>query len=315
MTNPQTEYDSPWKDILQLYFQEFMLFFFPQAHAEIDWTREPVFLDKELQQVVRDAELGKRLVDKLVKLYRKDGEESWVLAHMEVQGQAEDEFSRRMYTYNYRIFDCYNRPVASIAVLGDTSTNWRPNQFGYNLFGCQVDFQFPIVKLIDYRERQAELEASDNPFATVVMAHLVALETRDNRGERKQQKLALVRRLYEKGFEREEVINLFQFIDWMLTLPLELEREFWQEYREYEETKNMRYVTSVERIGIEQGTKQGLIKGIDLGLRLKFGDLGTSLLPEIEAIADVNVLSNILEAIATVETLQQLRQIYQPINE
>ncbi len=58
MSNPQTEYDSPWKDILQLYFKEFMLFFFPQAHGEIDWTRKPEFLDKELQQVIRDAELG-----------------------------------------------------------------------------------------------------------------------------------------------------------------------------------------------------------------------------------------------------------------
>ncbi|MEO0970182.1 MAG: hypothetical protein AAFX80_18095, partial [Cyanobacteria bacterium J06639_18] len=62
MTNPQTEFDSPWKDILQLYFEEFMLFFFPKAHREIDWMQQPEFLDKELQQVIRDAQLGKRLV-------------------------------------------------------------------------------------------------------------------------------------------------------------------------------------------------------------------------------------------------------------
>ena len=65
MTNLSIEFDTPWKDILQRYFEEFILFFFPQAHIEIDWTRAPEFLDKELQQVVRDAELGKRLVDKL----------------------------------------------------------------------------------------------------------------------------------------------------------------------------------------------------------------------------------------------------------
>ena len=323
MTNPQTQYDSPWKEILQLYFQDFLLFFFPYIHAEVDWTKKPVFLDKELQQVIRDAELGKRLVDKLVKIYLLDGTESWVLIHIEVQGQEEDEFNRRMYTYNYRFFDCYNRPVASIAVLGDTKVDWRPNQFGYNLFGCRVDFQFPIVKLIDYRGQQAELEANNNPFAIVVMSHLVALETRDNRTQRKQQKLALVRRLYEKGFEREEVVNLFGFIDWMLTLPLELDRQFWQEYREYEETKNMRYVTSVERIGIqqgieqgtkqgiEQGTKQGLIKGIALCLKLKFGESGTNLLPEIEQITDVDTLSAVLDAIETVDTVEQLRQVYQ----
>ncbi|MHC5771515.1 MAG: hypothetical protein ACYTXI_39375 [Nostoc sp.] len=64
-TNPQTEYDSPWKQILQLYFEEFMLFLLPHKRIrEIDWTRQPEFLDKELEQVVRDAELGKRLAEK-----------------------------------------------------------------------------------------------------------------------------------------------------------------------------------------------------------------------------------------------------------
>ncbi|MBC1225187.1 hypothetical protein GNF09_36085, partial [Nostoc sp. UCD120] len=81
---PLTEYDSPWKQILQLYFQDFMLFFFPQAHSEIDWSRGFEFLDQELQQVVRDAELGKRLIDKLVKIYRIGGEESWLLIHIEI---------------------------------------------------------------------------------------------------------------------------------------------------------------------------------------------------------------------------------------
>ncbi|MBP5976078.1 hypothetical protein HW132_25920 [Brasilonema sp. CT11] len=231
--------------------------------------------------------------------------------------------SKVQYSYNYRIFDRYNRSVASIAVLGDEGINWRPNQFGYDLFGCRVDFQFPIVKLLDYKQRQAELLASRNPFATVIMAHLAALETRNNRLERKQQKLALTRRLYEQGFERENIIHLFQFIDWMLTLPSELEKEFWQEFREYEETIRMRYVTSVERIGIEkgieqgieQGIKQGLIKGVSLGLKLKFGESGQSLLPEIESIEDVDLLSTILDAIETVTTVEQLRQVYLSVSE
>ena len=120
---------------------------------------------------------------------------------------------------------------------------------------------------------------------------------------------------YEQGLERENIINLFQFIDWMLTLPSELEKDFWQEFREYEEARTMRYVTSVERIGIEQGIQQGLIKGISLGLKLKFGESGQSLLPEIESIGDVNLLSAILEAIETANTTEELRQIYQSANE
>lgn len=73
MSKESDDYDSPWKKILETYFQEFMSFFFPVAAEGIDWSREYTFLDKELQQIVRDAELGKRLADKLVQVWRKDG--------------------------------------------------------------------------------------------------------------------------------------------------------------------------------------------------------------------------------------------------
>jgi hypothetical protein len=60
MTDPTTDFDTPWKDVLETYFEDFVSFFFPQAYAGIDWSQGFEFLDKELQQVVRDAELGKR---------------------------------------------------------------------------------------------------------------------------------------------------------------------------------------------------------------------------------------------------------------
>ncbi|MBN3960000.1 cytosolic protein [Nostoc sp. NMS8] len=306
-TNPQTEYDSPWKQILQLYFEDFMLFFFPQAHREIDWTRQPEFLDKELEQVVRDAELGKRLADKLVKIYRIGGEESWILIHLEIQSQSESDFSERMFTYNYRIYDRYKRSVASLAILGDEQVNWRPNRFGYELFGTKVEFQFPIVKLLDYQQRQSELEASRNPLATVVMAHLAALQTLSDRLQRKQQKLSLVRRLYQQGFEREDVLNLLAFVDWVLTLPSDLEGEFLFEVEQLEAEQRMQYVTSFERSGI----RLGLIEGIELGLKLRFGTVGLSLLPSISTIEDVEQLRAILSGLETVSTISELCQIYQ----
>lgn len=306
-TNPQTEYDSPWKQILQLYFEDFMLFFFPQAHREIDWTRQPEFLDKELEQVVRDAELGKRLADKLVKIYRIGGEESWILIHLEIQSQSESDFSERMFTYNYRIYDRYKRSVASLAILGDEQVNWRPNRFGYELFGTKVEFQFPIVKLLDYQQRQSELEASRNPLATVVMAHLAALQTKSDRLERKQQKLSLVRRLYQQGFEREDVLNLLAFVDWVLTLPSDLEGEFLFEVEQLEAEQRMQYVTSFERSGI----RLGLLEGIELGLKLRFGTVGLSLLPSISTIEDVEQLRAILSGLETVSTISELCQIYQ----
>ena len=65
---PTDDFDSPWKDALTRYFPEFLAFYFPQAHAGIDWRQPHRFLDEELAQVVRDAELGRRRVDRLVEV-------------------------------------------------------------------------------------------------------------------------------------------------------------------------------------------------------------------------------------------------------
>ncbi|BAY41629.1 hypothetical protein NIES2111_60250 (plasmid) [Nostoc sp. NIES-2111] len=192
-------------------------------------------------------------------------------------------------------------------MLGDDNINWRPSEFGYDLFGCTVNFQFPIIKLLDYQQRLSELEASRNPFATVVMAHLVAVQTRSNRSQRKQSKLALVRRLYEQGFEREAVVNLLAFIDWMLTLPLDLELEFKREVEQLEAQQRMQYVTSFERSGI----RLGLLEGIELGLELKFGASSLFVMDEVSQIYDIEQLRKIKEGIKTATSIDELRQIYQ----
>jgi hypothetical protein len=147
------------------------------------------------------------------------------------------------------------------------------------------------------------------------MAHLKAIETRDNALERFASKVALTRRLYEQGYSREDVVNLFGFIDWIMSLPEELEQEFWREVRNLEEDLRMPYITSVERIatekGIQQGMRTGLLEGIELGLRLKFGSSGLGILPEISQIQDVEQLKAILSLLQKADTLSELRQIIQ----
>jgi hypothetical protein len=82
-----TDYDSPWKEALDRYFEACLDLFFPQAHADIDWGRGCEMLDKELQKIIRQAKQGRRVVDKLVKVWLKDGQEKWLLIHVEVQAR------------------------------------------------------------------------------------------------------------------------------------------------------------------------------------------------------------------------------------
>ena len=63
MAEPRNDYDSPWKEVLEAYFEECMAFFFADVHRDIDWSKGYEFLEKELQHIFREAEIGRRLAD------------------------------------------------------------------------------------------------------------------------------------------------------------------------------------------------------------------------------------------------------------
>ncbi|NES00145.1 MAG: transposase, partial [Symploca sp. SIO1B1] len=157
---PAANYDTPWKEALQQYFEPFLSFFFPRVHALIDWGQIPEALDKELEQILRQADSGERVADKLFKVWLQNGEATWVLIHGSVQSQSDSDFARRMYQYNYRAFDLYEQQVISLAVLGDQRATWRPNKYSYVLGGCKVFIKFPVVKLLDYQAQWQDLEES-----------------------------------------------------------------------------------------------------------------------------------------------------------
>jgi hypothetical protein len=117
---------------------------------------------KELQQIAAKAATGRRYVDKLVKVWRKNGREAWVRVHVEVQTSREPLFAQRMYGYNFRISDRYNHRVISLAVLADDNPNWRPDSYGDELWGWSVVMQWPVVKLLDYAGREEELGRDRN---------------------------------------------------------------------------------------------------------------------------------------------------------
>ena len=132
--------------------------------------------------------------------------------------------------------------------------------------GIQISVKFPSVKLLDYAKQWDKLKASKNRFAIVVMAHLKTKETKGNYKSRKIWKMTLLKMLYEKGYKKQDIINLFGFIDWLMRLPKELEKSFIEEISQHEEDKKMPYITSVERFGVEKGIQQGILQGKQQGI-------------------------------------------------
>ena len=311
--------DSVWKEAIEIYFNDFLEFFFPQIAGDIDFDKGYDFLDKELKRILREAKTGKRYADVLVKVYLKDGQESWLFVHIEVQGYYEKEFAERMYIYNYRIFDRYRKEIISLAILADASRKFRPKKYESVRWGFRLSFEFPMVKLIDidYRNKWEYLEKIDNPFAVVVMAHLKEMETKKDIDSRLFWKITLVKRLYEKGYKKEDILLLYKFIDWLISLPDEKNEKFHEEVTRYEEGKKMPFITTAEKIGIEKGEKIGVKKGKmdkareDIGevLEIRFGTVPKRLVEKIKEIRDDKVLSSFHRKAILVNDLEEFEQL------
>lgn len=219
-----------------------------------------------------------------------------------------------MYVYNYRLFDRYDREVASFAILTDDRPHWRPTEFAYELWGSRAGLTFPVVKLLDYRERWAALEASTNPFALLVMAHLKAQETAHDPDARYHWKFQLLRQLYTRGYTRQTILELFRFIDWLLILPDELERSLASDIEQLEEQQQMPYVTSIERIGIKKGRQEGLQEGLQKGeaavivrlLQRRFADLSPHVRDQISRL-ELARLEALSEALLDFQSLTDVK--------
>jgi hypothetical protein len=219
---------------------------------------------------------------------------------------------------NYRIFDRYDREVISLAILADADPDWRPSQYGYGRWGFHTGTTYPIVKLVDWAPRAAELEADPNPFALMVLAQLKTLETRGSPTERQAWKVRLAKSLFDRGMDEEDVRQLFRFIDWVMALPEARDRLFWQEIETYQQEKAMPFVTIAERVGWEkgwaegraEGRAEGLLKGIETYLKSKFGAPGLELMSEIRELQDPELLEAILDAIPTAVGPGELRRVW-----
>jgi len=298
------DYDSPWKNALQLYFPPFLELFFPVAHGDIDWSRGYESLDKELIGLAPESEHGTLFVDKLMRVWRRGGADAIVLVHVEVQSPRDADFAGRMYGYNTRLKDRYNQRVVSLAVLADDDPGWRPDRYEDGLWDWSVVMRFPTVKLLDWAPREAELLASPNPFTRVVLAHLMTLQTRRDPEGRRGRKFGLVRNLYEQGFGREDARKLFRLIDWLMELPAPQRAQFWQELAVLEQERAMPFVSTAEIMM----RRDGQLEMIEVLLRKRFGESGAGLMVQVKEVLNYDLLRPLFSQLVDATTVDEARQ-------
>jgi len=203
------DYDGAWKETIEVFFRSFLELFFPLVAREIDWSVEPEFLDQELQEIVRDSETGKQRVDKLVKVKRLDGIEECIFLHIEAQEEIRGDLGERMFRYNHRVSDRYQKPVVSLLFLTGARTGSPRLEYRREWLGCAIHFVYPVCWLDDFGGIEV-LRLMKNPVGVVAAAHLAVRASKKEERLRYSWKKHLILGLYDTKHDKKTMLELFR---------------------------------------------------------------------------------------------------------
>lgn len=125
-------------------------------------------------------------------------------------------------------------------------------------------------------------------------------------------KLRIVRGLDERGYTRQDILELFRVIDWMMMLPADPDQAFHYSLEQYEGETRMPYITSIERNAIEkgreEGREQGLRQAIVSALLVRFECVPDGVRDAIERVSDLEALTRLLETAIRAESMEEFQQ-------
>jgi predicted transposase/invertase (TIGR01784 family) len=281
--------DILWKSALEDLFDDFLRFFYPDADQLFDIERGFEYLDKELDQLFPPDEdiYALKYVNKLVKVFMRNGQEEWILIHIEVQGYTDRDFAKRMFQYYYRILDKYDKPITAFAIFADANKSFHPKHYKRGFLGTEVYYSYNTYKIIDQDDEQ--LEASNNPFAMAVLTAKLALSGKKMKDEQLfDLAFGLAKRLLSKQIPKLKIRKVMSFLRHYLHFENnEMIVKFEQEISILTE----RSITmGIEEFLLDQAEKKGIQKGIEKGIEKNTKE--TALKMKNSSI-DLNLIANI----------------------
>lgn len=259
--------DALWKSLLENVFEEFLRFFFTDADEVFDFSKGFTYLDKELAELFPgETGTAPKHVDKLVKVFTKTGEQKWVLVHIEVQGQKEEDFGYRMFTYYYRILDRYRVPVTAVAIFSDRVKTFHPRDYQQSFMGTGNRFYFNTYKVLDQSE--ALLEKDPNPFAIAILTVLLSLKSKKLTDDLLfDLKYKLLRNLYRYKIAQNKIDGLLLFIQ--LYVNFEKPGYNLKFEKAIDELNNNRKTMGIREFVLDRAKKEGFERGVKKGMSQK----------------------------------------------
>lgn len=278
------DHDRLFKQLLTLFFAEFVELFLPEVSAYL--ARETIeFMDKE---IFTDLAAGERHeVDLLVKAKFNESD-AFFLIHVENQASAQEAFAKRMFRYFARLHENYDLPVYPVALLSyDSPLRPEPDQYQIRFPDRMVlDFSFRVIQLnrLNWRDYLRQ----PNPVAAALMAKM-----RIPPEDRPRVKLEFLRMLATLRLDTARMAILKTFMINYLRLTPEEESEYNSEYQRLDPAEKRSIVEVIDpweatgiAKGVKQGVRQGMAKGAVRQLTHRFGAIPATLSASIEALPE-----------------------------
>ncbi|MDF1811607.1 MAG: DUF4351 domain-containing protein [Verrucomicrobiales bacterium] len=286
-TSHDSNYDEPWKAFIVNHFRAFLNVYFAGMAGNVDWNTEPVFDPTEVSQFLGTAKRRNKFVDVIVQVTLLTGEQQIVLLHFEVQTNYSSDLGKRLYLLNCGLqwqFPEYD--VVSLVIRTDLARKWEQLTYHFELDEYSLNAKFPTCKI---SENLKTTWVDDFTLPVMVArAQIEALRTSSDAEARYEAKKQLIRMLYEHKYERDEVLEILRYLDWMMHLSEDLERRLREELKAIKSERfpeMTEYITSWERFAKEEGKEEGKAEMVLRLLQKSCGELSESQQKRVSALA------------------------------
>lgn len=221
---------------------------FASIDKKIDFSHAPEFLQQELHKLMMDDRKGKGIVDQIVKVHLKDKSEKWILVHIEVQDNPEEDFPKRMFRYFYRILDRHQTEIYAIALITGPKQSVPKNYYHYSFHGTQLVYTYNVYQ---YDEKNLEtLKKSANPFAHAIIAGIYAKKYKVDEEERAEVKKELLKQTLQRFAVNHQKSELYiealtYFINFLLRLPKHLDEEVYSDIKIFMNKEDLKMSTNM----------------------------------------------------------------------
>ena len=138
-------HDQLFKQLIHIFFSEFLEVFFPEVHSHIDFSSIKPLSEEMFTDLIEGES---RRADIVIEAKLR-GDDSLIIIHVEPQSYSQPDFTERMYHYFSLLYNKYRRPIVPIAVFSYDKNRIEPNEFTMN---------FPFFHVLSFHFLKLEIQ-------------------------------------------------------------------------------------------------------------------------------------------------------------